>query len=140
MKKLAVLPLLLITAACSTIIEGKSQQLTINTNPAGAKCTLNRKDTVIGSVDSTPGSVNIEKTKNDIKVICNKEGYQETTYLNHSGIAGATFGNIALGGLIGWGVDSATGADNKYDSPMNITLAPEEKHAARADRAASAKN
>jgi hypothetical protein len=35
-----------------------------------------------------------------------------------------TFGNIAIGGLIGWGIDSAVGADNKYDSPMNITLNP----------------
>jgi len=47
---------------------------------------------------------------------------QNWGYLNHSGAAGATFGNIVAGGLIGWGVDSATGSDNKYDSPVNITL------------------
>jgi hypothetical protein len=42
--------------------------------------------------------------------------------MNKSSSAGATFGNIVAGGLIGWGVDSATGSDNKYDSPVNITL------------------
>lgn len=38
--------------------------------------------------------------------------------------AGATFGNIVLGGGIGWAIDSASGADNKYTSPVNITLVP----------------
>ena len=52
-------------------------------------------------------------------------GYQKATYHNKSGAAAATFGNIVLGGGIGWAVDSASGADNKYTSPVNITLAPE---------------
>jgi hypothetical protein len=53
-----------------------------------------------------------------------KDGYQQTTYLNHSGVAGATFGNIVLGGGVGWAIDSASGADNKYESPVNMTLLP----------------
>jgi hypothetical protein len=53
-----------------------------------------------------------------------KSGYQMATYYNHSGAAGATFGNIILGGGIGWAIDSATGSDNKYESPVNITLVP----------------
>ncbi len=28
------------------------------------------------------------------------------------------------GGGIGWAIDSASGADNKYTSPVNITLVP----------------
>jgi len=129
--KLLVICVTTLLSACSTIIDGRSQELTINTNPAGAKCELHRKDLVIGTIESTPSSVYIEKTKYDIKVTCNKKGYQEATYLNRSGSAGATWGNIVAGGFIGWGVDSATGADNKYDSPINITLVPEEKHVLR---------
>ncbi|MEI6729769.1 MAG: hypothetical protein WCL30_00785, partial [Pseudomonadota bacterium] len=83
--KFAIIASALLLSACSTIIEGRSQQLTVNTNPPGAKCDLRRQDTVIATVDSTPGSVYIEKTKHDIKVLCNKPGYQEATYLNHSG-------------------------------------------------------
>jgi len=34
------------------------------------------------------------------------------------------FGNIVLGGGIGWAIDSASGADNKYDGVVNVTLVP----------------
>ncbi|WP_439816172.1 hypothetical protein [Zavarzinia sp. CC-PAN008] len=109
---------------CSSIIEGRSQQIQVNTNPPGAMCRLDREGQTIATISPTPGSAYIEKTKHDITVVCDKEGYQQATYLNHSGAAGATFGNIVLGGGIGWAIDSATGSDNKYDGVVNITLPP----------------
>lgn len=109
-------------SGCSSIIEGRSQTIMVNTNPAGASCELTRNNEPLGSINPTPGSLYIEKTKYDIKIACDKKGYETATYLNHSGAAGATFGNIILGGGIGWAIDSASGADNKYDSPVNITL------------------
>jgi hypothetical protein len=120
------LTLLSVLSACSSIIEGTNQEITVNTNPSGANCSLERQGMSIARVEPTPGAATIKKTKYDIIIYCNKEGYQEASYLNHSGAAGATFGNIVLGGGIGWAVDSAAGADNKYDSPVNITLVPEE--------------
>jgi hypothetical protein len=78
----------------------------------------------IATVQNAPGSALVEKTKYDIWIACVKSGYQMATYYNHSGAAGATVGNILLGGGIGWAIDSATGSDNKYDSPVNITLSP----------------
>lgn len=119
-------------AACSSIIEGRSQEIVVNTNPSGATCTLERNGMPIGTVSPTPSGVLIEKTKYDITVKCNKEGYQEATYFNKSGAAGATFGNIVLGGGIGWAIDSASGSDNKYDSPVNLTMVPEERTVATA--------
>lgn len=112
----------IILSSCATIMEGRSQEIAVNTNPPGAECTLYRNGKAIGLVPDTPGSALIEKSKDDITIACIKKGYQETTYINHSGTAGATAGNIIAGGLIGWGIDSATGADNKYQSPVNITL------------------
>lgn len=110
--------------ACSTIIEGRSQQLMVNTNPPAADCAFYRQGIRIATVQNTPGIALVEKTKHDIWVACVKPGYQMASYYNKSGAAGATFGNIILGGGIGWAIDSASGADNKYDSPVNMTLLP----------------
>lgn len=119
-----IILLALLLSGCSSIIEGTSQQISVNTNPTAADCGLYRLNARIAEVPSTPGAALIQKTKNDITVLCNKPGYQQASYLNHSGAAGATFGNIILGGGIGWAIDSASGADNKYDPVVNLTLVP----------------
>jgi hypothetical protein len=132
MKKIVSVIGLFALSACASVIDGTHQKVTINTTPQGADCTLNRKnekegaESVIARVNPTPGEVTIEKTKYDINVVCNKPGYQSTTFTNRSGSAGATLGNIILGGPIGWAVDSARGADNKYDSPITIPLIRDE--------------
>jgi hypothetical protein len=109
-------------SACSSVIEGTSQELTVNTSPPGADCSLERKGVSIARINPTPGAATIKKTKYDITVRCNKAGYRETTLLNPSGATSATFGNILEGGVVGWFVDSLDGADNKYETPINITL------------------
>jgi len=123
MKKLLLLSLLAVTG-CASIIEGRSQQITVNTNPPSSDCKLERSGTPLGHVNPTPGGILVEKTKHDILITCSKAGYQDSTYMNKSGSAAAVFGNIIAGGLIGWGIDSASGSDNKYDSPVNLTLNP----------------
>lgn len=85
-----------------------------------------RNNQLIGVVPSTPGCITIEKTKHPITIICEKEGYETIQYLNGSGTASMTLGNILLGGPIGWAVDSATGSDNYYTTPVIITLVPRE--------------
>lgn len=73
---------------------------------------------------TTPGGVVVQKTKDNIQVSCKKEGYETTTATLKSGVAGATWGNIILGGGIGWAIDSASGADNKYDEYVSVSLVP----------------
>jgi hypothetical protein len=111
-------------SGCASIVEGTSQNITVNTSPSGADCGLYREGIKIATVQGTPGSGLVNKTKHDIWVVCVKQGYQMATYFNHSGIAGGTFGNILLGGGVGWAIDSASGADNKYDGAVNMTLVP----------------
>lgn len=123
MKKFILLILMMTNTGCASIIEGRSQEIMVNTSPAGASCVLTRNGESLGTITPTPGSLYLEKTKYDILITCDKKGYETATYLNHSGAAGATFGNIILGGGIGWAVDSAAGADNKYDTPVNVMLA-----------------
>lgn len=114
---------LLCLSACSSIVDGHTQTLTFHSNPDGAECTVNRNGGVIGRF-TTPSQLLVEKTKYDLHVVCKKDGYEDTTHFIKSDVAGATFGNIILGGGIGWLVDSATGADNKYQEMNVVTLAP----------------
>ena len=117
-------------SACASIIEGTTQQIVVNTSPPGADCGLYREEGVrIAAIQKTPGKALIEKTKNDIWIVCVKPGYQQATYFNHSGVAGAAFVNV-IGGVftlgistaIGAAVNSSNGADNKYDSPVTLSM------------------
>jgi hypothetical protein len=124
---LVALCIALMTPGCAAIFDGTTQQISVNTTPPDARCKLMRLAAPIGEIASTPGAVTIQKTKHDITIVCSKSGYVDATYMNHSGVAGAAFANI-LGGIltggIAWGIDSASGADNKYESQVNMTLLP----------------
>lgn len=109
---------------CASIVSGRTQEVTINTNPQGAHCRLTRENALIAVVPRTPGTVRIDRAKAPIQVSCQKSGHNDTAHLVDSEIEQMVFGNIAIGGLLGWGIDSATGADNRYDSTVNITLLP----------------
>jgi hypothetical protein len=114
-------------SGCATIIEGTSQEILVSTNPSGANCTLEREGQVIGSIPSTPSAILIKKSKHDITIKCSKEGFETAIYINDSGLAsGSVAGNVAADLLLTAGIssiiDSASGADNKYESPVNITL------------------
>lgn len=115
--------LLLLLPACASIIDGHTQAIAVNTSPPKADCTLNRLGTPVGQIDSTPGSVVIEKSRDDIHIICTKDGYEGFNYINKSGTDGWVFGNIIFGGIIGLVIDAGTGAINKYDPQVNISLA-----------------
>ena len=128
----------LLLSACATIVSGTSQDISVNTNPPGANCTVNREGHKIAQVSPTPGIAKVDKTRDDITLVCDKDGYQEATFFVHSGFEAMTLGNMAIGGLIGVGIDAATGANNHYDSPANVTLVPVLASAAPAASVASA--
>lgn len=111
-------------SGCGTITQGTSQDITITSNPPGGHCDLNRKGEHVATLDKTPGTVKVDKTKNDILLTCTLPGYQEASVNLESGYGAGTFGNIILGGGIGWAIDSASGADNKYPSTANVQFVP----------------
>lgn len=118
---------------CATVFEGTSQEVSVVTNPPGAHCSFVRNGMEVGTIADTPGTANIRKSKYDVTIRCDKDGYQEADYLNHSGTTAAIAGNVAADVLLTAGlssiVDSADGADNQYDSAVNITLLPLESPA-----------
>lgn len=121
MKHILIMGLLL-TGACSSLTEGTSQQISVHTTPSGAYCNFIREGIVVAHIEATPGAATVQKDKHDITIECVKKGYKKASYFNKSGIAGGTFGNILLGGGIGWAIDSASGADNKYTGEVDIAL------------------
>jgi hypothetical protein len=118
-----VASLSLLSGACASVIDGTNQEIAIASNPSGANCDLTRNKGLLSSI-VTPQTITIKKTKHDISVACNKTGYQTSTAVLTSKIQDATWGNIVLGGGIGWAIDSASGADNKYDKQLTVTLIP----------------
>jgi hypothetical protein len=121
-------------AGCVSVFEGTSQDIHVVTSPVDATCVFERQGQPIGTVVKTPGVLTVRKSKYDITIRCNKPGYQEAAYLNHSGVSAAIAANIVVDVVLTLGVasiiDSANGADNKYDSVVNITLIPNEPAAA----------
>ncbi len=115
-------------ASCAVIIEGTSQDIKVVTSPGDATCVFEREGQTIGTIPSTPGLLTVRKSKYDITIKCNKPGFHEALYLNHSGTTATIAANIVVDLILTAGissiVDSATGADNKYDPVVNIALVP----------------
>lgn len=116
--------MLVLVTGCASIVSGTSQQITIDSNPKGANCSLTRDGQIIGNV-LTPTGLAIRKSKHNIDIACAKKGYQRATATLTSDVESATFGNLLIGGAVGWAIDSATGADNKYDDVITVTLVPD---------------
>ncbi len=84
----------------------------------GANCKLiNNKGTWFVT---SPGSVSVRRSYEDMTVNCEKEGLEPGLAHVKSSTKGMAFGNILFGGVIGAGVDIASGA--AYDYPPLFTV------------------
>lgn len=114
----------LLTTGCASIVGGQNQSVSISTDAqgmqvSGASCSLeNDKGTWFAE---TPGSVTVRRSYNPLKVTCKHQDYVDGQSSVPSSTKGLAFGNILVGGVIGAGVDIATGA--AYDYPPLITVA-----------------
>ncbi len=57
MARSLVLGLAGLAAACSTIVEGTDQTVSVTSDPEGAVCELTREGRTIGAINATPGSI-----------------------------------------------------------------------------------
>ena len=125
MLKAAFLFPIILLSACATIVNGSSQTVTVSTAPPGATCTVDRMGARIGAIAQTPGSVRLDKSKNDLSVTCSKPGFQTATVTKAPSFGAATFGNIIAGGVVGVVVDAASGANYEYPGDIRVDLAAE---------------
>ena len=128
-KVLSVLVMSMSLGACSTIVNGSNQSIAFSTgNVEGANCDLTGgSNFAVSESFESPAEVKVPRSGKPLTLNCSKDGYKNAEKLIDSKIEGTTGGNLLLGGVIGAGVDAATGAVYKYpeevDLPMEEDLA-----------------
>ena len=111
-------------AGCATIVKGTTQPVALETPGApGAMCELSSQGIGQQTV-TTPATMVLEKSQYSIAVNCRKRCYQDGVGIIASYTEGMAAGNVLLGGVVGLGVDAATGAMNKYADRTSITMIP----------------
>ena len=124
MRFVSVLVISFLIAGCATIVKGTSQAVAIDTPGAnGATCELTSPAIGTQTV-TTPASLVLEKSQHNVSVTCRKHCFQDGVGVVASYSEGMAAGNVLVGGLIGLGVDAATGAMNKYADRTSITMIP----------------
>jgi len=104
---------------CATIVHGTHQDIACTTSPSGA--TVRSAD---GFKCTTPCTLALSRKKDNTLTI-EMEGYETSTVSVRSVLSGAVAGNILAGGLIGWGVDAASGGqDRLVPETVDVTLKP----------------
>jgi hypothetical protein len=118
--------LMIVLGGCASVSRGTTENISIASTPAGARADV--AGTEIPSSCVTPCTVQVKRS-DDIVVTLSKEGFEPQVIpltKEVSGSGGAGFaGNLLLGGVVGMGVDAATGAalDHK-PNPVIVTLQP----------------
>jgi hypothetical protein len=126
MKRLVIAALagVMFLSGCATVTRGRTETWTVSSSPSGAAV----RTTAGFQCESTPCSFTIRR-KSKFDVTVSKDGYQTFTGKVDNKISGrggaGMAGNVLAGGLIGIGVDAATGsALDVYPNPMRVILEP----------------
>lgn len=124
MRKAAVVAVALLLASCATITKGTTQLVAVDTpGVPGAICTIS---TTSGpQVVTTPGTVTLAKGANSLPIQCAKQCYLPGTGIIPSNAEAMAAGNVVFGGVIGLGVDAATGAMNHYADQVTVAMLPD---------------
>lgn len=123
---IAILGLSLSTMACATVTRGTNDSVEFTSTPSEAKFSVTNVKTSEQQECISPCELKLSR-KGTFDVKATKEGYVEhsgnlTPGISGGGTAGMA-GNLLLGGVVGAGVDAATGAMNNLNpNPYNAVL------------------
>lgn len=124
MKTILAIATLSLLTGCASISGERMQPITVktihdNVEIAGVGCTLTND---AGSwFVTTPGSISVHKSTGDLAVDCRKDAFAgNQTLVSKSN--GAVWGNVLIGGGIGYIVDRNTGAGFDYPAATTIML------------------
>ena len=114
----------ILLAGCSTIVKGTDQQVSVNTpGVPGAMCQLQSPAIGMRTVQ-TPANITLAKSRHNVAISCTAQCYSPGISTPGSHTEVMTAGNIVFGGLIGLGVDAASGAMNTYDPSVEVIMTP----------------
>lgn len=114
------------TVACATVTRGTNDDVSFASTPTQAKFEVTNIKTQEKQECIAPCTMKLSR-KGSFQVRANKEGYKEhigsiSGDISGQGAAGMA-GNVLVGGIIGAGVDAATGAMNDlYPNPYTAVL------------------
>jgi len=113
---------LVILSGCATVTRGSKDVLEITTTPAGAQVQTSNGF----SCSSTPCAIKMPR-RSEFVVDITSPGCKpmdvNVTHKTADGGAAGVAGNVLVGGIIGLGVDAATGASQDLvPNPVEVTL------------------
>jgi hypothetical protein len=124
MGKFAVLTIssVVFFSGCATITQGTQQSISFKLEPKDTICEVSRVgDGKLGRISTSSSTLFVGKDKDDIIVVCNASGYEQSTTKVVSGATGAG----VTGVLIDFGItDMITGAMYRYPEEVTIALSP----------------
>lgn len=114
-----------VLSGCASFVSGGRQNVTVLTpGIEGASCSLTDSAGRVWYVEETPGTALVKRGDGPITVICHKDGYDKGVAMIEEKIAGANYGNLALGPAapVGYLVDGFSGSAQKYESMIEVEL------------------
>jgi hypothetical protein len=124
MKLNMLVALVTITAlsSCGSITRGTTESVTITSTPDDAKISTSTGQ----YCPRSPCTINVSR-RGDFTAFAESDGYEKGSIEIKTKVAGAGAagfaGNVLIGGVIGMGVDAATGAAlDHYPNPAHIEL------------------
>lgn len=111
-----------LASRCASVAHGRYQQVPVNSSPSGANVSV---DCGNGTKDAgqTPVTVNLKRNAEPCTLAVSKDGYEDAKVAFAKSISGWTWGNLAIGGIIGWIVDGADGAIyNRVPDTVSVNL------------------
>lgn len=119
LQALLSLSLFFVLSGCATIMHGTTQDIEIRTDPSNADILVDG-----GQHFTSPALVTM-KRKDDHSVEISRQGYQKEKVEIKGDMSLAVVGDILAGGVIGYGIDAATGAQRRLvPEVVDVRLRP----------------
>lgn len=132
LKRLLLAIIAFALSACGTVGHGTHQKIKVFSNPEGAKFTVSPS----GLVGVTPTEIELKRSM-DHEIYFEHDKYEsKKVYVRRTLSRGAGYSNafVPFVGIIGLGIDAATGAQfNLMPSPVNVDLTIADSNSAESD-------